>query len=692
MDLHNQRESIRRTMTFPEAMTGDQPIQRKILFPKAMTGDQHTNRSTLTARQAVAVIPEHERKSYPTGLTDAQWQQIVPLLPPAEPKGRQDGVGLREVLDAILYIAGDRYDWRSFPHDLPPLSTVYSYFRQWRLDGTWQKMLDALHLNVNLYKANYRFLMTWQKMLDALPPEEYEANGHEELPAATPGNAVSGEPVSNGHIPERDDVHDQEFRPFAPFRHALSASKILTRRQAAVLSTIILGCGLGLLFYALKQSMIPFTVLLISLVFFAQSIFSLYLMLYSWEHPERLEASRGPCSFLPPQLSFTALLPARHEEAVIYETIKRVWAANYPSDLLEIAVICHIDDTGTIAEAQRAIREIGSSRVRVETFCTPPINKPHGLNVGFQRTSNQVVTIFDAEDDMDSNIFNVVNTVMLEEKVGILQAGVQLMNFRDHWFAIHNCMEYFFWFKSRLHFHAKVGMIPLGGNTVFFRRDLIERIGGWDEHCLTEDAEIGLRLSGLGEPIRVIYDKQHISREETPPTVASFIRQRTRWQQGFLQVLRKGSWLALPRLSQRLLAVFTLSYPFLQAFLTLLWLPAIIAVLWLKLPIVVVMISFLPLYALFLQFLFTVVGAFTFTSAYGFAFPLFMLISMTITFLPYQFLLGISALRAIYRELHQMHNWEKTEHAGAHRKHKIVSFNSQTAIDAATYDQEVAIR
>src|SRR6266487_5663800 len=377
----------------------------------------------------------------------------------------------------------------------------------------------------------------------------------------------------------------------------------------------------------------------ISLALFAQSIFSLYLMLYSWEYPERVQASKGPRSFLLPHFSFTVLLPARHEKAVIYETIKRVWAANYPSHLLEIAVICHVDDTDTIAEAQRAIDDIGSPRIRVETFSSLPINKPHGLNVGLRRTQNQVVTIFYAEDDIHPNIFNVINTVMLQETVGIVQAGVQLMNFRDHWFAAHNCMEYFFWFKSRLHFHAKVGMIPLGGNTVFFRRDLIERIGGWDEHCLTEDADIGLRLSGLGEPIRVIYDKQHISREETPPTVASFIRQRTRWQQGFLQVLRKGSWLALPRLSQRLLAVFTLSYPFLQAFLTLLWLPAIIAVLWLKLPIVVVMISFLPLYALFLQLLVTLVGAFTFTREYGFSFPFFLPMSMMITFLPYQFLL-----------------------------------------------------
>ncbi|SRR6266496_3275607 len=139
--------------------------------------------------------------------------------------------------------------------------------------------------------------------------------------------------------------------------------------------------------------MLAIFICVVSLMLFAQSLFSLYLMLYSWEHPERLLSSRAPSSYLAPRLSFTVLLPARHEEAVIYETIKRVWSAKYPSDLLEVVVVCHRDDVGTIAEVYRAIQTIGSPRVRLETFSTLPINKPHGLNVGLQRTSNQVVTI-----------------------------------------------------------------------------------------------------------------------------------------------------------------------------------------------------------------------------------------------------------------------------------------------------------
>ena len=345
--------------------------------------------------------------------------------------------------------------------------------------------------------------------------------------------------------------------------------------------------------------MLMYIIMTVSLLLFAQSLFSVYLMLYSWQQKDTLEASKGPKQLIAPELSFTVLLPARNEEAVIYDTIQKICQTNYPPELLEVVVICHQDDKGTIAEAQRALNELNSWRVRIMTFANPPINKPHGLNVGLHGTFNEVVAVFDAEDDIHADIFHIINTVMRLENVRIVQAGVQLMNFRDHWFSPHNCMEYYFWFKSRLHFHAKAGMIPLGGNTVFIYRTLLEKIGGWDEECLTEDAEIGLRLSSLGEPIRVLYEQKYTTREETPAGTTSFIRQRTRWQQGFLQVLWKGTWLSLPHFHQRLLAFYTLSYPFTQALLTLLWLPALFSILWLKLSVITSIISFLPLYSLF---------------------------------------------------------------------------------------------
>ena len=114
--------------------------------------------------------------------------------------------------------------------------------------------------------------------------------------------------------------------------------------------------------------------------------------------------------------------------------------------------------------------------MRVITFSDKPINKPHGLNVGLRNTTHEVVTIFDSEDDIHPDIFNIVNTVMSTEGARVVQCGVQLMNYHSRWFSALNVLEYFFWFKSRLHYHAALGMTPLGGNTVFFARTPVKNV------------------------------------------------------------------------------------------------------------------------------------------------------------------------------------------------------------------------
>jgi cellulose synthase/poly-beta-1,6-N-acetylglucosamine synthase-like glycosyltransferase len=215
-------------------------------------------------------------------------------------------------------------------------------------------------------------------------------------------------------------------------------------------------------------------------------------------------------------------------------------------------------------------------------------------------------------------------------------------------------------------------MVPLGGNTVFMARRLIEQAGGWDDHCLTEDADIGIRLSTLGESIAVTYEPEHATREETPPTLASFVRQRTRWNQGFLQILRKGSWRNLPSISQRVLAVYTLTHPFLQAVIGLLWPISVAMMLVAKVPVGLAMLSFLPLYAVVLQFVLSFVGLLEFAHVYRLRVRFRDVVMFTLGFLPYQAVLGLGALRAVYRFLRGAGNWEKTVHTGAHRDSSFV--------------------
>jgi glycosyltransferase XagB len=412
------------------------------------------------------------------------------------------------------------------------------------------------------------------------------------------------------------------------------------------------------------------TLVVISLLLLAQVSYSSYLMLYAWNDARRGDSFGAPKEFAPAQKSFTVLLPARNEEEVIQHTIDGVLRANYPQELLEVVVVCRIDDPGTIQKVQEKIVELvgrGIHNVRLIIFQDRPINKPHGLNIGFRNTTHEIVTIFDSEDEIHPEVFNVVNTVMVNEGVSVVQAGVQLMNFNSRWFSALNVLEYFFWFKSRLHYHAEVGIIPLGGNTIFFTRAIINRIGGWDEECLTEDADIGIRLSQLGERIRVVYEDEYVTREETPPTVGQFIKQRTRWNQGFLQVLQRGTYWSLPKLSQRLLAVYTLASPVLQAFTTLYIPVSIYTMFFVQMPPLVAMILWLPAYMLAGQYVLNWIGLCEFVRAHQLKMPPFMWLRLMIAFYPFQILLGISALRGVYRHLRGTNNWEKTKHVNAHR-------------------------
>jgi transposase len=89
------------------------------------------------------------RKPYPSDLTDEQWEIIKPLIP-VNSVGRPREVEMREVLNTIFYQNRSGCQWDMLPHDLLAKSTVYDYFAQWRDDGTWQEILDALRQKVRV--------------------------------------------------------------------------------------------------------------------------------------------------------------------------------------------------------------------------------------------------------------------------------------------------------------------------------------------------------------------------------------------------------------------------------------------------------------------------------------------------------------------------------------------------------------
>jgi transposase len=74
---------------------------------------------------------------YPSDLTDSEWIVLEPLLPAAKPGGRPRRVDLRQIVNGIFYLLRTGCAWRYLPGEYGPWSTVFHYFRRWRLDHTW---------------------------------------------------------------------------------------------------------------------------------------------------------------------------------------------------------------------------------------------------------------------------------------------------------------------------------------------------------------------------------------------------------------------------------------------------------------------------------------------------------------------------------------------------------------------------
>jgi len=81
---------------------------------------------------------------YPTDLTDNQWDYIKEWIPAAKNGGRPRSLDMRQVINGILYVTVGGIQWRMLPKEYPNWKSVYHYFRQWRIDGTWKQIHDRL--------------------------------------------------------------------------------------------------------------------------------------------------------------------------------------------------------------------------------------------------------------------------------------------------------------------------------------------------------------------------------------------------------------------------------------------------------------------------------------------------------------------------------------------------------------------
>ncbi|MGI5827904.1 MAG: glycosyltransferase [Patescibacteria group bacterium] len=431
--------------------------------------------------------------------------------------------------------------------------------------------------------------------------------------------------------------------------------------------------ALSLFLYVAVWFQLPLisTILLaLTLLLTGQGALSTYSMLYTFLESGRLLGLKAKKHILPGKGSYTfsLIVPARNEEKVIADTLKAMSRISYPKTMYEVLVVVRADDAATLAKTEEALAQINRDNFRLITIDGEANTKSYSLNIGAHFAKHEIVAVFDAEDEPHPDILTHVSEAFAADtELSIVQAGVQLINVGSTWFSAINCLEYYFWYKSVLPMMAKNKTTFLGGNSVFIKKEALLTVGKWDEGCLTEDADIGVRLSNHNFKTGVIYEENLSTLEETPVDELAFIKQRSRWDFGYLQILFKGQWLKFKSLKQQYLSLYILTQPLFRhvSFVAMVLLPLMTR--FLQVPVGLALLSYLPAYFLVMQLGMYALGLYDLRKYYNLRFPLGVFITTVLTFFPYQLMLFISSLRALVRLTLGKYTWEKTVHQNSHR-------------------------
>jgi cellulose synthase/poly-beta-1,6-N-acetylglucosamine synthase-like glycosyltransferase len=230
---------------------------------------------------------------------------------------------------------------------------------------------------------------------------------------------------------------------------------------------------------------------------------------------------------------YTVLVPAYGEANVIGQLMDNLAALDYPAEKLEVLVLLEADDEETIAAA-RAARPPATVRLIVVPNAEPR-TKPKACNVGLFLARGELLVIYDAEDRPEPD--QLRKAVAAFEAAGdrtvCVQARLRYWNVRTNLLTRMFGLEYGYWFGAMLPGLDRLRLpIPLGGTSNHFRVDALRRLGGWDPHNVTEDADLGLRAAVEGYRVGVIDSDTD---EEACAQVRPWIRQRTRWIKGYMQ-------------------------------------------------------------------------------------------------------------------------------------------------------------
>ncbi|MCB1389425.1 MAG: glycosyltransferase [Rhodobacteraceae bacterium] len=245
--------------------------------------------------------------------------------------------------------------------------------------------------------------------------------------------------------------------------------------------------------------------------------------------PRRAPDTDAPVALRKPGVSI--MVPLYREPAIAARLVKRLGALTYPRELLDVMIVVEEDDTITrdaLAESRlphwMRVIPVPDSSLRT---------KPRALNYALNFARGTIVGVYDAEDAPASDqVLRVVEHFARGgPDLACVQGVLDYVNPRTNWLSRCFTIEYAAWFRMILPGLARLGfVVPLGGTTLFFRREILERLGGWDAHNVTEDADLGLRLARHGYRTDLLTT---VTMEEANCRAWPWIKQRSRWLKGY---------------------------------------------------------------------------------------------------------------------------------------------------------------
>ncbi len=233
-----------------------------------------------------------------------------------------------------------------------------------------------------------------------------------------------------------------------------------------------------------------------------------------------------------PLPSISILVPLFREAELVESLVAALSRLDYPRELLDVKLLLEAGDIDT----RRAVATMDLPRW-MEVVTVPagdPQTKPRAMNHALDFCRGELVGIFDAEDRPEPDQLLRVARHMraAPQEVACVQCQLSYWNAGENWLTRCFQIEYAIWFDVLLGGFRALGLpIPLGGTSVYFRRATLKRLGGWDAHNVTEDADLGMRLARRGFRCEVV---RSTTLEEANCRLGSWIRQRSRWLKGYL--------------------------------------------------------------------------------------------------------------------------------------------------------------